>query len=143
MKKMWLYFLCVALILLITAVFVAFADDSDRTNREFLAVYGWSVSRESIEREELAIPSDPDSVWEGYELIQKEAGLSLAPFFGKKAVRTTYIVYNYPADTDLEIRANVLAVSGTPVGGDIMSVSAENGFMHSLLYPTAQEGARD
>lgn len=143
MKKMWLYFLCVALILLITAVFVVFADDSDRTNREFLASYGWSVSGESIDRAELSIPSHPDAVWANYETLQKEAGLSLAPFLGKKAVRTTYIVYNYPTDTDLEIRANVLSCAGIPIGGDIMSVSAENGFMHSLLYPTVQETATD
>ena len=143
MKKMWLYFACLAAILLISAVFVAFADDSDFTNCEFLSGYGWVVSAKSVEREEVVLPEKPDAVYENYNLLQKEAGLDLSPYYGKKAVRFTYIVLNYPEELPCEVRANVLCVSGVPVAGDIMTVSAADGFMHSLNFPAIAEALPD
>lgn len=143
MKKMWLYFACLAAIVLISTVFVVFADDSDFKNREFLSGYGWVVSQKSVERTELTLPDTPDAVYENYNLLQKDAALDLTPYYGKKAFRFTYIVLNYPEKLSCEVRANVLCVDGVPVAGDIMTVGAADGFMHSLNFPPTAEARTD
>lgn len=134
MKRMWLYCITVAAIAVITAAFVVFADDTDYTNTEFLSGYGWIVSSRAVERVSLRLPDAPDDVYNQYNRIQLEAGLDLTPYYGSECVRYTYIVLNYPEQTDSEVRANVLCVDGKPVAGDIMTV-ASDGFMRSLVFP--------
>ena len=82
----------------------------------------------------LRLPDAPDDVYNQYNRIQLEAGLDLTPYYGSECVRYTYIVLNYPEQTDSEVRANVLCVDGKPVAGDIMTV-ASDGFMRSLVFP--------
>ena len=135
MKKMIIYVLTVVLILVISVVCIVFAQDNDAVNIEFLKEYGWEVEPECIEREKVEIPKEFDDVYNNYNQIQKRAGLDLSRYKGKKAVRYTYIVTNYPEDVGEPVRANLLCVNGEPVAGDIMTVSI-NGFMHSLNYPT-------
>ncbi len=134
MKKMLLYISAVAVIMTITAVCLVFAKDDDSRNIEFLAEYGWEVQTEAIEVEKVEIPAQFDDVYNNYNQIQKRAGLDLAPYKGKKGVRYTYLVLNYPDDVDEPVRANLICIQGEPVAGDIMTVSI-NGFMHSLNYP--------
>lgn len=134
MKKMLLYCVTVILIIVLTAAFAVFADDSDYTNAEFLSSYGWVVSTRAVERCDLRLPDIPDDVYDAYNRLQKEAGLDLTPYYGSLAVRCTYIVLNYPGDISDEVRANVLCIGGKPVAGDIMTVRSD-GFMHSLVYP--------
>ena len=134
MKKMWLYFLTVVVIIGLGIAFVAFADDADYTNTEFLSGYGWIVTPRCVEKADVLLPETADDVYENYNRLQKEAGLSLEPYYGKRCTRYTYIVLNYPKKTDAEVRANVLCAEGVPIAGDIMTVS-QDGFMHSLIYP--------
>ncbi|MCX7715531.1 MAG: DUF4830 domain-containing protein [Clostridia bacterium] len=134
MKKMLLYAAAVILIAAITAIFVVFAQPSNDKNIEFLKLYNWEVDKDYIEKEEIVLPKEFDDVYKNYNELQKEAGLDLEPYKGKKAVRYTYIVLNYPEAVDEPVRANVLCVDGIPVAGDIMTVSLR-GFMHSLKYP--------
>lgn len=135
MKRMWLYCIAVASVAIITAMFIVFADDTDNINTEFLSSFGWRVSPHSIEQVPVTLPDTPDTIYNDYNRLQKEAGLDLTPYYGSQAIRYTYIVLNYPIDiTDSQIRANVLCVDGRPIAGDIMTVSSD-GFMHSLVFP--------
>ena len=131
---MWLYCITVAAVAVITAVFVVFADDTDSVNTEFLSQYGWIVTAQSVEQETLTLPDTPDDVYNNYNRLQHEAGLDLEPYYGLEVTRYTYLVLNYPGNTDPEIRANVLVYDGKPIAGDIMTV-ASDGFMHSLIFP--------
>ena len=113
---------------------MAFTSDEDEVNIEFLGNYGWEVTGDCIEREKVEIPAVFDAIYNDYNALQKLAGLDIANYKGKKAIRYTYIVTNFPnTSQEKEIRANVLSVKGKPVAGDIMTVSFD-GFMYSLNY---------
>ncbi len=113
---------------------MAFTSDEDEVNIEFLSSYGWEVTGDCIEKEKVEIPDVFDGVYDDYNSLQKLAGLDITDYKGKKAIRYTYIVTNFPNNSEeKEIRANVLSVKGKPVAGDIMTVSFD-GFMYSLNY---------
>ncbi len=137
MKKMLVYIVTVFAIASITAFFVAFASGDDTKNIEFLESYRWEVETPYIEKEEVQIPEEFDDVYNNYNELQRQAGLDLLPYKGKKAVRYTYIVTNYPKQVNEPVRANVLCVGNEPVAGDIMTVSI-SGFMHSLRFEDAR-----
>ena len=137
MKKMISYCICVFSIIIITVLSLNFFKDSS-SNIDFLNSFGWEVEKEEIEIEEIIIPQVFDEVYNNYNLLQKQAGLDLENYKGKKAIRYTYLVLNYPKEVNEDVRANVICVKGVPVAGDIMTVSLE-GFMHSLNYPKQDE----
>lgn len=129
------YLAAVIIILFIGIAFAVFAQESiDEKNAAFLDSYGWQVGEKAVEKVEIIIPNPFDAVYESYNKMQLEAGLDLRDYMGMNAQRYTYIVNNYPNDTDDEVRANVICVDNTPVGGDICTVGL-SGFMHSLKYP--------
>lgn len=128
------YCICVTAVVLITAMFIAFARENDNTNIEFLTSYGWEVIPDAVEYERITLPDASDKVFSNYNLLQKEAGLDLTPYYSMEAERFTYIVKNYPYPTEAEVRANVLCVKQKPIAGDIMTLQLD-GFMHSLVYP--------
>ncbi len=128
------YCISITIIVLITAMFIAFARENDTINTDFLASYGWEVIPKAIEYERITLPDANDKVFSNYNLIQKEAGLDLTPYYSMEAERFTYIVKNYPYPTEGEVRANVLCVNSKPIAGDIMTLNLD-GFMHSLVYP--------
>ena len=133
-RRKMLYIIAATMILLITAAFIAFGDESiDVKNAEFLAEYGWEISEKSIETANVNIPEPFDLVYENYNKMQLEAGLDLKPYMGRKAVRYTYEVLNFPYDEPKNVRANVLCVDDEPVAGDIMTVAAD-GFMAGLDF---------
>lgn len=134
MKKMILYAVCVGAICVITCFVLVMSERDTKKNIKFLAEYGWVTEEKEIETEEIFIPQDFDDVYENYNELQKQVGLDLEKYKGKKAVRYTYIVKNYPKEENGEVRANVICVHGTPVAGDIMTVNL-GGFMHSLKFP--------
>lgn len=138
MKKMLFYFLCVSAIVCITVVVIYGSETGDEKNISFLQSYGWEVSREAIEIEEIKIPEVFDDVYDNYNRLQLRAGLDLRTCKGKKAVRYTYSVLNYPNNTSENVRANVICVKGKPVAGDIMTVNLD-GFMHSLNFPAEEK----
>lgn len=134
MKKMWLFSLTVTLVAVIAVGFLVFADDINHSNAEFLNGYGWIVDEEPIESLVVELPPVEDEIYREYNRLQREAGLNLENYYGKSGVRYTYLVLNYPSQTDCQVRANVLVVDGRAVAGDIMTV-ASDGFMSSLVYP--------
>ena len=112
-----------------------------KTNEEriaFLAQFGWEVAEQPIEIMEVQIPEEFDQVYLKYNELQKQLKLDLQKYTGKRAKRYTYIVTNYPKDTQDEIRANILMHKDRVIAGDIMS-TALDGFMHSLLQEKAQQ----
>lgn len=129
-KKMYLAAVCA--VIFVTVVFIVFASGADDAeNIKFLNECGWSVESRCIESAEIIIPDPFDKVYENYNRIQLQSGFDLRPYRGKKGIRYTYIVVNYPFEVNEEVRANVICIDGVPVGGDICTVSI-NGFMHGL-----------
>lgn len=123
------YAVTVILIIVMSAVYIAFADSgSDIVS--FLNSCGYEVSDRPIEQSEIRIPKPLDLVFEGYNEIQKKAGFDLKPYEGREGMRYTYEVKNYPGDID-GVRANVIVIGGEIVGGDICTVRLD-GFMHEL-----------
>lgn len=127
-----MYFIAVIIIILITLTFVFFASGAENEkNIQFLNECGWQVDKNCIEAAEIIIPNPFDNVYENYNKMQKASGFDLEPYKGKKGIRYTYIVTNYPIKINEEVRANVICINGNPIGGDICTVSL-NGFMHGL-----------
>ncbi|MBQ7573702.1 MAG: DUF4830 domain-containing protein [Clostridia bacterium] len=134
MRNLFLYVIVVMIIATIGTVFYLFADESvNKANHEFLAKFGVEVQKRPIEVEEINIPLPFDNVYTEYNKLQIKAGLDLLPYEGRRAIRYTYEVLNFPYAVDDTVYANVICVDNEPVGGDIMTVSI-NGFMEDLGY---------
>ncbi len=116
------------------AVSVKKAVLNDNGSRvEFLKSFGWNVSDEPIEVAQVQIPSELDDVFTKYNEIQKAQGMDLEKYLGKRAVRYTYSVNNYPEHPKY-IRANMLIYKDKVIAGDVCSVEID-GFMHGFRAP--------
>lgn len=135
MKKMLYYVITVAVIIIIGAFCIVLASDENEKNIEFLDSYGWRAEPVCIEQVSYKIPNNFDEVYNNYNELQKLSGLDLTQYKGRNAIRYTYIISNFPIETEEDVRANVICVAGEPVGGDIMTVKLD-GFMYSLSYLT-------
>lgn len=99
----------------------------------FLQSFGWSVEEEPCEIRELLIPAEFGDVYEEYEKLQKEQGLSLKEYRGCLVKRYTYVVKNHPMELEYA-RANLLVYEEKIIGGDICSLRMD-GFMHGFALP--------
>ena len=100
---------------------------------DFLKQFGWEVEEDPIEIMEIRIPKEFDKVYQSYNELQKEVGLDLEKYKGRRVKRYTYKVLNHPSSKDVEVRGNILIYKNKVVAGDIMT-TAIDGFMNSLLY---------
>lgn len=133
MKKRFIFVtLSVAALCCMFMLRVRSSDPTADSCREFLSSYGWETEAAPTEAAEVYIPREFDNVYKNYNILQKEAGLDLLPYRGKRGVRYSFVVTNYPLDAGETVYADVLTVDGVPVAGDIMTVSID-GFMHSLV----------
>ncbi len=116
-----------------------FADDGSvvytgaKTNEgrvEFLRKFGWEVNSEPTDESVVTIPKEFDTVFAGYNQLQKLQGLDLARYKRKSVTRYTYVVTNYP-EYDGTVYANLFVYRGRIIGGDICTESAE-GFIHGF-----------
>ncbi len=98
-----------------------------------LESYGWQVKEEPIEFMEVQIPEEFDEVYEKYNDIQLGQGMDLKKYAGKRAMRYSYQITNYPTG-ETDIIANILIYKNKLIGGDICSPRI-NGFMHGLSKP--------
>ena len=96
----------------------------------FLKQFGWEVSPEATESEQVTIPAEFDKIFSGYNEIQKQQGLDLSKYKGKTMMRYTYDVSNYEG-YEGRVQANILVYRGKVVGGDICSADI-NGFIHGF-----------
>ena len=136
MKKM--YFLTVIIILVLTVGFILFFCDENTINKRFLSEYGIETKEKPYLVEEIEIPSLFDDFYKSYNALQIESGLNLSSVKGKKAIRYTYEVVNFPEDTGNTIYANVITVKSRPVAGDI-NCPALSGFILPLSYISSQK----
>ncbi len=113
-------------------------DASQRIN--FLAQFGWELEEDPVEVSEVIIPAEFDSAYEGYNELQKQHGLDLAKYSGRRAKRWTYEVKNYPGYENEEglIQANIFVLDGEVIGGDVCSLEPD-GFIQSFIYPNIKE----
>lgn len=131
MKKM--YFLTISIILILTIGFLFFFCDENTLNRRFLSRYGIEVKENPYLVEEIEIPSVFNDFYNNYNVLQIESGLNLSQYKGKKAIRYTYEVLNFPENTENTVFANVITVKSKPVAGDI-NCPALSGFVLPLSY---------
>ena len=103
-------------------------DNEDRV--EFLSQFGWEVTGEPLETVEVTIPAEFDTVFAGYNEIQKTQGLDLAKYKKKTVTRYTYEVTNYPGYTGT-VHANVIVYRNRVIGGDICTADVK-GFIHGF-----------
>ena len=106
-------------------------SNSDRV--EFISGFGWQVAQTPIEEVTVSVPSEFDTVYLGYNDIQKAQGLNLARYKGKEVVRYTYEVTNYDG-YDGTVYVNLLVYRNKVVGGDVCSADPA-GFIHGFSKP--------
>lgn len=107
--------------------------DTAEGRAAFLLQFGWEIDPSSEEKREVTIPDEFDTVFSGYNEIQKKQGLDLEKYRRKEVTRYTYAVTNYP-EYDGKVLANVLVYRGRVIGGDICSEAAY-GFIHGFEKP--------
>ena len=107
-------------------------DNDGRIN--FLSQFGYSVKPTPIDEVTVTLPSEFDTVFAGYNELQKLQGLDLSRYKRKEVVRYTYEVTNYEG-YEGKVLANLLIYRGRVIGGDICTESAE-GFIHEFLKTT-------
>lgn len=110
---------------------ISYSDVYSNSDRiEFLSRFGWEVSEEAISEADIVIPADFDTVYVGYNEMQKEQGLNLSRYKGKEVTQYKYSVKNYPG-YEGDVIATLLVYRGKIIGGDISSADA-SGFVHGF-----------
>lgn len=99
----------------------------------FLTAFGWEVSGEPVQTQQVRVPTDPSEVFLRYNELQRAQGYDLSTLAGKTLNRYVYEVLNYP-DADGKYYATLLVYKDAVVGGDVCS-SAKNGVMHGFAMP--------
>lgn len=109
------------------------SDSSERI--AFLSQFGWDINEDPIEVSEVIIPEEFDDTYKSYNEIQKNQGLDLEKYKGKRVKKWTYEIKNYPSyeNSDGIIRANLLVYNGLVIGGDVCSVELD-GFMQGFEF---------
>ena len=102
--------------------------NDDRVN--YLQSFGWKVSAEPIDEQEIVIPKKFTEVYKNYSELQKKQGFELTKYGGLEAKRYTYEIKNYPSG-ESGIVADIIVYRNTIIAGDVQSM-ALNGFMHGL-----------
>ena len=103
-------------------------SNDDRIN--FLKQFGWEAKAEAVESAEVKVPNEFDKVFTTYNEIQKRQGLDLSGYKGKKFMRYTYEITNYP-DYKGTVYANLIVYRDRIIGGDICTADV-NGFIHGF-----------
>lgn len=113
---------------------------TEEQRQEFLTALGWVVNPEPDEVVEVIIPKKFDEVYENYNNIQKEQGMDLSRYKGKRCKRYSYTVLNYPGGAQ-NVRLNLLVCGNKIVGGDVSSLGLD-GFMQGLVFPAESSTAK-
>lgn len=134
MKRM--YLLTVLIIAVLTVGFLILLKDENQINKKFLSGFGIVIEEKPYIVEEIVIPEEFDDYFESYNILQMESGLSLSKYKGKKGVKYTYKVLNFPQE-NTSVFVNVITINSKPVAGDINS-PALSGFLLPLSYMSSQ-----
>ena len=98
--------------------------------RELLSSFGYEVKGDAESTVDFTLPRSLDAVLLSYNEIQKEAGLDLSKYAGKKVTRYTYLL---PEQEGYEGRvyANIIVYRSRVVAADLTGVG-EKGFVRPL-----------
>ena len=99
----------------------------------YLESFGWKVSSEPIDQQDIIIPKEFNDVYTQYNEIQKEQGFNLLEYGGLEAVRYTYQITNHPTE-DGTVVADIIVYRNQIIAGDIQCLSSD-GFMAGLQFP--------
>jgi|GEM_PF-5848194 len=102
---------------------------------KLLADYGINVHPDPVEFMEVKLPKKFEDDMLTYRDIQLSQGFNIEKYAGKRLMRYSYKVTNYP-NVQGEVLANLLFYKDKLIGGDIAS-TAGGGFIHGLLIPSA------
>ena len=105
---------------------------SNEERLSFLRSFGWEVSPEPTQTQEVRVPQEFNEVFTRYNQMQQEQGIDLSEHAGKTAKRYVYAVTNHPEGSGYY--ATVLVHKNKIIGGDITS-SARGGSMHGFEMP--------
>jgi hypothetical protein len=112
-----------------------YTDAEDNAGRiNFLKQFGYEVKDEPVHTAKVTVPSKFDTVFSGYNDLQRIQGLDLSRYKRKEVTRYTYIVTNYDG-YDGTVYANLIVYRGRVIAGDICTES-ENGFIHGFSKDT-------
>ncbi len=101
----------------------------------FMGQFGYTAEKEPLEVVEFTLPKEFDRVLAGYNEIQKEQGLDLSRYTGKKLTRYTYTVTNYEGYAGT-VYINLLQYRDRVVACDICSADPA-GFVSGLFLKNA------
>ncbi len=105
--------------------------DNAATNQQrvdFLNSIGINVLKSCEEQKEIQIPVTFSNTYEQYNNLQKDSDFNLELYKGKSAMWYSYKLVNS------DEYAHLIVLNGKVIGGDISSVSFENGSMKPLNY---------
>lgn len=74
---------------------VTAATNEDRL--AFLSGFGWNVSVDPVDTQQVRIPDQPSEVFDRYNDLQKSQGFDLSQYAGQTATRYVYEILNYEA----------------------------------------------
>ena len=100
----------------------------------YLESFGWQVSDEPIDQQDVLIPKAFDDVYSRYNELQVEQGFDLSKYSGLEAVRYTYSVSNHPTAKG-SVVADIIVYRNQIIAGDIQCLSSKDGFMAGLEFP--------
>ncbi len=100
----------------------------------FFSQFGWEISEDPLEVKEVVIPTEFDETYEEYNTLQKNQGLDLSKYKGKRVKLWSYEIKNYPGYENAYgvIHGNILVYEGVVIGADICSVELD-GFMEGIM----------
>ncbi len=105
--------------------------ETDADRRAFINSAGYTLADALVEEVTFSVPKDFDRVISGYNEIQKEQGLDLERYKGKKVTRFTYKVENYEG-YEGTVYANIVVYRSKIIACDISSADPK-GFVKPLL----------
>lgn len=109
-------------------VYTEVRNNEDRV--DFLSQFGYEVNETPVEQTDVTIPAEFDTVFTGYNALQKLQGLDLSNYKRKKATRYTYQITNYDG-YDGKVYANMIVYRGRVIGGDVCTENSD-GFIHGF-----------
>lgn len=102
---------------------------SESDLQKFAGQFDVKITDKPVKTEKVLIPLNFNDIYMNYNNIQKEIGLNLEPYKGKKCIKYTFDVQN-PKD-EIPVQLNVLVYCDKVIGADL-SEKSYNGFIKSL-----------
>lgn len=105
--------------------------DSIEKQVNFLGSLGWEVDKEPITKTEVQIPSEFNETYLEYNELQKQQGLDLQKYRGKRATLYVYGVKNDESGTE-NVTASIVIYKNKLIAADIC-VPEQNGLLKTII----------